>query len=296
MPRLGHRRDRGRVDLVAGFGSARPGDRRVTGELGEEPHRHLRAAGVVGAQEQHGGFAIAGSCLPPWPMPEAVDGRTVRPAAAGSWRRMRGWRTGRRRSAGTVRWSRRRTCRRTRVCSRVAAVLSASFWSMDRSVREVCECVAAVVGHGCSVARVGCSDRSEMIDARGEVIHGAVERDRSRYRAGSGIDQWIAADVGRKFLVGVVAHRDRPDLLGDKTSSSCRRRLRRIGRSWRRAAATAPGWTSAAGWVPAEVAGTDCGGSRLPPPVGCGRSSACRRTPPGRRADASAAPSLPALR
>ena len=30
----------------------------VAGEVGEESERHLGAAGVVGAQEQHGGFAV----------------------------------------------------------------------------------------------------------------------------------------------------------------------------------------------------------------------------------------------
>ena len=58
MPTSAMACDGGRVDLVAGFGAAGPGDGLVTGELGEEPQRHLGAAGVVGAQEQHGRFAV----------------------------------------------------------------------------------------------------------------------------------------------------------------------------------------------------------------------------------------------
>src|SRR5204863_7403381 len=45
---FGHRRDGGGVDLVAGFGAAGPGHRPVAGKVGEEPQRHLGAAGVVG--------------------------------------------------------------------------------------------------------------------------------------------------------------------------------------------------------------------------------------------------------
>ena len=55
---LGHRLHRGRVDLVAGFGAAGPGDALITGEVVEVPERHLGAACVVGAQEQHGGLGV----------------------------------------------------------------------------------------------------------------------------------------------------------------------------------------------------------------------------------------------
>ena len=55
---LGHGGDRGRVDLVAGFRAARPGHGLVPGEVVEEAESHLGAAGVVGAQEQHGGLAV----------------------------------------------------------------------------------------------------------------------------------------------------------------------------------------------------------------------------------------------
>jgi hypothetical protein len=55
---FGHGGDRGRVDLAAGFGAAGPADRPVCGEGLEEPERHPGAAGVVGAQEQHRGFAV----------------------------------------------------------------------------------------------------------------------------------------------------------------------------------------------------------------------------------------------
>ena len=57
---FGHGLDRGGVDFVARFGAAGPGDRGVAGVVLEEAHRHLGAAGVVGAQEQHGGFAVMG--------------------------------------------------------------------------------------------------------------------------------------------------------------------------------------------------------------------------------------------
>ena len=50
---LGHGFDGGGVDFVSGFSAARPGHTVVTGEVGEEAERHLRAAGVVGAKEQH---------------------------------------------------------------------------------------------------------------------------------------------------------------------------------------------------------------------------------------------------
>ena len=56
---------------VAGFGPAGPGDRGVAGVALEEAQRHLGAAGVVRAQEQHDGFAVVvqaldpGQCLQP---------------------------------------------------------------------------------------------------------------------------------------------------------------------------------------------------------------------------------------
>lgn len=50
--------DGGPVDLVAGFGSAGPGDGLITGEGSEEAEGHLGPAGVVGAEEQHGGLAV----------------------------------------------------------------------------------------------------------------------------------------------------------------------------------------------------------------------------------------------
>ena len=51
---LGHGRDGGRVDRSAGFGAAGPGDGAVAGEVVEPAEGHLRAAGVVDAEEQHG--------------------------------------------------------------------------------------------------------------------------------------------------------------------------------------------------------------------------------------------------
>ena len=55
---FGHRGDGGRVDLFAGFGATGPGDRVVAGVVLEEAERHLGAAGVVDAQEQHDGLAV----------------------------------------------------------------------------------------------------------------------------------------------------------------------------------------------------------------------------------------------
>ena len=66
--------DGGRVDLDAGFGSARPGDGLLAGEVGEEAERHLGAAGVVGAQEQHGGLAVGDLALDPGQRVEALTG------------------------------------------------------------------------------------------------------------------------------------------------------------------------------------------------------------------------------
>jgi hypothetical protein len=55
---FGHRCDGGGVDGDAGFATFGPGDGAVTGEVLEEAHRHLGAAGVAHAQEQHGGLAV----------------------------------------------------------------------------------------------------------------------------------------------------------------------------------------------------------------------------------------------
>ena len=55
---LGHCLDGGGIYFVAGFGSARPGHRPFPGQVGKESARHLGAPGVVGAQEQHYGFAV----------------------------------------------------------------------------------------------------------------------------------------------------------------------------------------------------------------------------------------------
>ena len=66
---LGHRRDRGGVHLIARLGAARPGDRPVAGQLAEVAQGHLRATGVVGAQEEDDGAMVvalaldAGQCL-----------------------------------------------------------------------------------------------------------------------------------------------------------------------------------------------------------------------------------------
>ena len=60
---LGHGRDGGRVDLEAGFGAAGPGDGTVAGESLEPAERHLGAAGVVDAEEQHDGQAVVGLAL-----------------------------------------------------------------------------------------------------------------------------------------------------------------------------------------------------------------------------------------
>ena len=73
---LGHRLHGGRVDLVAGFGSARPGDGLLTGEVVEEPERHLGAAGVVGAQEQHGGLGVGDLALDAGQRGEPLAGPT----------------------------------------------------------------------------------------------------------------------------------------------------------------------------------------------------------------------------
>ena len=55
---FGHRGDGGGVDLGAGFGAAGPGDGAVAGEVVEPAEGHLRAAGVVHAQEQHDRGAV----------------------------------------------------------------------------------------------------------------------------------------------------------------------------------------------------------------------------------------------
>lgn len=47
-------------DAVAGGGAAGPAGGAVTGEMGEESECHLRASGVVGAQERHRGCSGAG--------------------------------------------------------------------------------------------------------------------------------------------------------------------------------------------------------------------------------------------
>ena len=62
MPDLGHGGDRGGVDLIARFRSARPGHALVTGQVVEVPQRHLRPAGVVGAEEQHAQASSWTSC------------------------------------------------------------------------------------------------------------------------------------------------------------------------------------------------------------------------------------------
>src|SRR5262249_6098478 len=57
---LRHGCDGGRVHLVAGLRPARPGHRPVAGEMLEPSHRHLRAAGIVHAEEQDvGNGAVA---------------------------------------------------------------------------------------------------------------------------------------------------------------------------------------------------------------------------------------------
>ena len=55
---FGHGGDGRRVDLVAGFGSAGPGDGLVAGDGLEKAEGHLGPAGVVGAEEQHSGLAV----------------------------------------------------------------------------------------------------------------------------------------------------------------------------------------------------------------------------------------------
>ena len=54
-------------------------------------------------------------------------------------------------------------------------------------------------------------------------------------------------------------------------------------RPWRRATATARGWTRSAGLVPAEAAGCGCAAPTARRRVGSGRSCGCRRTPPAAR-------------
>jgi hypothetical protein len=46
--------------MGGGFGATGPGDGPVAGEVGEPAECHLRAPGVVDAQEQHRGFAVGG--------------------------------------------------------------------------------------------------------------------------------------------------------------------------------------------------------------------------------------------
>ena len=74
MPTSAMACDGGGVDFVAGFGAARPRDRAVAGEVGEESERHLGAAGVVGAQEQHGGFAVVVLAFDPGQRVEPLAG------------------------------------------------------------------------------------------------------------------------------------------------------------------------------------------------------------------------------
>jgi hypothetical protein len=56
---LSHGGDGGRVDLVYGFGSARPGDGMVAGQSLKEAEGHLGPAGVVAVQDQDGRLAVA---------------------------------------------------------------------------------------------------------------------------------------------------------------------------------------------------------------------------------------------
>ena len=74
---LGHRRDRRRVHLVAGLGAARPRDRPVAGEVVEPPERHLRAPGVVHAEEQHGRETVVGLALDARERLEALAGEAL---------------------------------------------------------------------------------------------------------------------------------------------------------------------------------------------------------------------------
>src|SRR2546423_15299107 len=60
---FGHRSDGGGVDLGAGFGAVRPGNRGACGEMLEEAEGHLGAAGVVDTQEQHDGSTVVALTL-----------------------------------------------------------------------------------------------------------------------------------------------------------------------------------------------------------------------------------------
>ena len=97
---------------------------------------------------------------------------------------------------------------------------------------------------------------------------------------GSGIDQWSQCGRGLELLVGPVAHRDHQVGL-DIRRVSARGVLSPMSRPARRAAATAPGWTRSAGWVPALAAPRRFGATARPP-AGSGPSCGCRRTGPAR--------------
>src|SRR4029079_19069037 len=60
---LGHRLRRRGVDFIAGFGATRPCNGRISCQVSEESHRQLRTARVVGAEEQHDGFAVVGGAF-----------------------------------------------------------------------------------------------------------------------------------------------------------------------------------------------------------------------------------------
>jgi hypothetical protein len=61
MPTSAHRGDRSRVRCVAGIGPAGENIDRVAGQVPQPAGRHLRAAGVVHAEEQDGRPALGAS-------------------------------------------------------------------------------------------------------------------------------------------------------------------------------------------------------------------------------------------
>ena len=85
---LGHRSDGGRVDLVAGFGAAGPGNALIAGKVVEVPQRHLGAASIVRAQEEHGGLGGGGIALTRARAVSRGEPPQRSAVAEGSWERL----------------------------------------------------------------------------------------------------------------------------------------------------------------------------------------------------------------
>ena len=286
----------------AGFGATGPADRAVPSEMLEEAQRHLGAAGVVHAQEQHDWACRRREGPRPWPTRDR-RWRANRSAISG-----RNLRDGRpvgelvvTRNAGTVRSSRCRRRRRTRwpVGSRRCATPATRPW------RSVFQVGGYSVGgahvrllRGDSMDRVGIGRAGEVAASRStrRVMSAYAVSNASSVstRTGSGIDQCSRSSVGGQFLVGVVADRD------DQVAGGAA-----PGRSPAGAGPAEPQPVPAAGrGRPRVHPGGGMGAGRRgrdradrvpprPPPTASGPSWRCTRTPPAapvRQLDPPASP------